>query len=146
VVNPERATVNPAPALIHIEAVLADGNPLDLRNPVRIPAGEQKTTFRFAGLSLVNPERVRYRYRLDGLDKGWSEPVTLPEASYANLGAGSYKFRVTACNGAGMWNAAEAAVGFGVEPALWQTWWFRLALVFCVGLPHWRSTGCGCLS
>jgi ligand-binding sensor domain-containing protein/signal transduction histidine kinase len=134
VVNPERATVNPAPALVHMEAVLADGNPLDLRSPVRISAREQKTTFRFAGLSLVNPERVRYRYRLDGLDKGWSEPVTIPEASYANLGAGSYKFRVTACNGAGLWNASEAAVEFGVEPAFWQTWWFRFALVFGVGL------------
>ena len=133
-VNPERATVNPAPALVHIEAVLADGNPFDLRGTIRVAANQQKTTVRFAGLSLGNPERVRYRYRLDGLDQGWSEPVTIPEASYAHLGAGSYRFRVTACNSAGLWNASEAAVEFAVEPALWQTWWFRFALVFFVGL------------
>jgi signal transduction histidine kinase len=70
---------------------------------------------------------------LDGLDHGWSEPVTTPEASYANLGAGSYRFRVMASNSEELWNGPEAAVGFEVEPTLWQRWWFRFALVFCVG-------------
>jgi ligand-binding sensor domain-containing protein len=134
VVNPARATVNPVPALVHIESVLADGNPFDLREPLRIPPGKQKTTFRYAGLSLSNPERVRYRYKLDGFDHQWSEPVTNLEATYGNLGVGSYRFRVIASNGDGLWNGSEAAIGFEVEPAVWQTWWFRLACVLCVGL------------
>ncbi len=134
VVNPARATVNRVPALVHIESVLADGNPFDLREPLRIPPAKQKTTFRYAGLSLSNPERVRYRYKLDGFDHQWSEPVTNLEATYGNLGAGSYRFRVIASNGDGLWNGAEAAIGFEVEPTLWQTWWFRLACVLCVGL------------
>ncbi len=134
VVNPARAAVNSAPALVHIEAVLADGTPFDLRGPIQVSARQKRTTFRFAALSLANSERVRYRYRLDGLDQGWSEAVAIPEASYANLGAGSYRFRVTACNSDGLWNGSEATVGFEVEPILWQTWWFRLAFVFCIGL------------
>src|SRR5262249_33086787 len=134
VVNPARATVNPAPALVHIEAVLADGSPFNLRGPIRISARQQRITFRFAGLSLTNSERVRYRYRLDGFDQGWSEPVETREASYANVGAGSFRFGIMACNSDGLWNGSEAAVGFEVEPVLWQTWWFRLALVFCAGL------------
>jgi len=134
VVNPARATVNPIPALVHIEAISADGTPVDLRGPVRIPPAKQKTTFRYVGLSLSNSERVRYRYRLDGIDHQWSEPVTNPEATYGNLGAGPYRFRVIASNGDGLWNGSEATVSFEVEPTLWQTWWFRLACVLCAGL------------
>jgi ligand-binding sensor domain-containing protein/signal transduction histidine kinase len=133
-VNPARATVNSVPALVHIEAVSADGSPLDLRSPIRVPAAKQRTTFRYVGLSLGNSERVRYRYRLDGFDHGWSEAVTNREATYGNLTAGSYTFRVMASNSEGMWNGAEAAVGLKVEPTVWQTWWFRLTCVLCAGL------------
>src|SRR6266496_1271547 len=134
VVNPARGTVNSAPALVHIEAVSADGSAFDLRGPIRVPAAKQQTTFRYVGLSLSNAERVRYRYRLEGFDHGWSEPVTNREATYGNLGAGSYRFRVMASNSDGLWNGAEAAVALEVQPALWQTWWFRLACVMCAGL------------
>jgi ligand-binding sensor domain-containing protein/signal transduction histidine kinase len=134
VVNPTRGTVNSVPALVHIEAVLADGSPFDLGGPIRVPAAKQRTTFRYVGLSLSNSERVRYRYKLDGFDHGWSEPVTNLEAAYANLGAGSYRFRVMASNGDGLWNGSEAAVGFEVVPAHWQAWWFRLACVLFAGL------------
>ena len=133
-VDTARATVNSAPALVHIEAVLADGTPLDLQAPIQVPSGKQRTTFRYVGLSLGNSERVRYRYRLDGFDHGWGEPVRQQEATYVNLGAGTYRFRVMASNSDGLWNGSEAAVGFKVEPTLWQTWWFRLACVVGLGL------------
>jgi ligand-binding sensor domain-containing protein/signal transduction histidine kinase len=141
VVNPSQITDNSAPALPHIEAVFADGSPVDFRQPFRISTKQQKTTFRFVALSLANSERVRYRYRLDGFDHGWSDPVASREATYTNLGAASYRFRVIACNSDGLWDASEAAVGFEVEPTVWQTWWFRtsfaaliLLLVWCVYL------------
>jgi ligand-binding sensor domain-containing protein/signal transduction histidine kinase len=134
VVNPARVTVYSVPAVAHIEAVLVDGNPFDLRGPIRLSAAKQRTTFRYVGLSLSNSERVRYRYKLEGFDRGWSEPVTNREATYGNLGPGSYQFRVMASNSDGQWNGSEAAVGLEVEPTVRQTWWFRLAVVFCVGL------------
>jgi len=134
VVNPARATINPVPALVHIDAVLADGNALSLREPLRITGGEPRITFRFTGLSLSDPERVRYRYKLDGVDRAWSEPTASREAGYVNLAPGSYRFRVVASNSDGLWNGSEAALGFQMEPTLWQTWWFRLALIFGVGV------------
>jgi signal transduction histidine kinase/ligand-binding sensor domain-containing protein len=134
VVNPAREPVNPVPALVHIEAVLVDGSPFDLRGAIRVPAAKQRTTFRYLGLSLGNSDRVRYRHRLDDFDQEWSEPVTSREATYANLGAGTYRFRVMACNSDGLWNGSETAVRIEVDPALWQTWWFRLSCVLCAGL------------
>ncbi len=133
-VDPARATMNSAPALVEIEAVLQDGEPLDLRNPPRVMAGQEEITFRYVGLSLADADRVRYRYRLDGFDKGWSEPEATREASYGNLAAGRYRFRVLASNSDGQWNSSEAGVGLDVEPRLWETWWFRSVLVLCAGL------------
>jgi len=134
VVNPARAAAKSAPALIHIESVAGDGTSLDLAGPIHFPPGTRRTTFRYAGLSLSNSERVRYRYRLDGFDHGWIDAGTNQEAIYANLGAGFYRFRAMASNSDGLWNGSEATVGFEVEPTLWQTWWFQVGCVVCAGM------------
>jgi signal transduction histidine kinase len=86
------------------------------------------------GLSLKKPEGVRYRYRLDGFDQGWSEPTSSREATYGNLRPGSYQFRVTASNSDGIWNGQGTSGAFDVQPTLLQTWWFRTALLLCAGL------------
>jgi len=80
------------------------------------------------------PARVRFRYFLEGFDSSWSQPVAAREAVYTNLGAGFYRFRLVASNSEGLWNGPEAAIGFEVEPTLSETWWFRAAMVLCVGL------------
>ena len=123
--------------MCHIEAVFADGSPIDFEQPFRISTKQQKTTFRFVGLSLANSERVRYRYRLDGFDRDWSDPVASREAIYTNLGAGSYTFRVIASNSDGQWNGSEASIGFEVEPTVSQTWWFRTGLAALILLLVW---------
>lgn len=133
-VNPARATMNSAPALVRIEAVLKDGDPLELGNSLKVMAGQEEITFRYVGLSLADPDRVRYRYRLDGFDKGWNQPEASREATYGNLTAGHYRFRVLASNSDGQWNSSEAGVDLDVEPRLWQTWWFRSALLLCAGM------------
>jgi len=134
VVNPARRAAASAPALVHIEGVTGDGTAFDLGDPIHLPPGTRRTTFRYVGLSLSNSERVRYRYRLDGSDPGWSEGGTSREATYNNLGAGAYRFRVMASNSDGLWNGSEATVGFEVGRTLWQTWWFQLGCVVCTGL------------
>ena len=134
VVNPARVANDSAPAIVHVEAVTADGNAVDVRGAVRVPGDTRRITFSFVGLSLNVPERVRYRYRLDGFDADWSEPAAAREAVYTNLGPGSYRFRVVASNGEGLWNGRESVVVFEIEPTVWQTWWFRLACVLGVGL------------
>ena len=148
-VDPARVAATFAPAIVHIETVSVDGSPLDLHQSdlhqsdlhqgdregaLRIPAGRQRLTFNYTGLSLSVPGRIRFKYRLDGFDYGWSQAVETREANYTNLGPGPYRFRVIASNPDGFWNSAEASVGFQIDPAFWQTWWFRVGLVLACAL------------
>lgn len=133
VVDPNRAAAASPPALVHVEAMSADGNPIDFRGPIRISSSRQRITFGYAGLSLSNSERVRYRYRLEGFDHGWSEAVTTRETIYTNLAPGRYAFRVMASNSDGLWNGAEATFPFEVQPMWWQTWWFRVSVLLLLG-------------
>jgi signal transduction histidine kinase len=134
VVDPSRlASRSSVPAIVHINTMAADGSSLDLGQPIQIPSARQRISFNFQGLSLVTPERVRFRYMLDGFDHGWSAPTTAGEAVYTNLGPGSYHFHVIASNSDGVWNSAEDVLGFEIAPALWQTSWFRIAVLLAVG-------------
>jgi ligand-binding sensor domain-containing protein/signal transduction histidine kinase len=133
VVDPSRAAGSTAPALVQVEAVLVDGSPIGTLGPIRISSAGQRITFSYAGLSLSNSERVRYRYRLEGFDRDWSEPVATRTAIYTNLSPGWYHFRVIASNSDGLWNGSEAAFPFEVEPRWWQTWWFRFSVLMAGG-------------
>jgi len=134
VVTPSQIDDNSVPALPHIEAITADNNTANLAASVRIPPSPRRITFEYTGLSLATPARVRFRYFLEGFDGSWSQPVAAREAVYTNLGPGSYQFRLVASNSEGLWNGPEAAIGFEVEPTLSETWWFRSAIMLCVGL------------
>ena len=130
VVDPARLVSTSAPTMVHLQTISADGTPIDLRGPVRISGGSQRITFAYAGLSLSVPERVRYRYWLEGFDRGWSEPTSAREAVYTNLSPALYRFRVVASNPEGIWNGTEAKLWVEIKPEFWQTWWFRLACGF----------------
>jgi len=134
VVAPARLTSNSTPALVRIQTISADGKLIDPSGPVLISAARQRITFGFAGLGLAIPERIKFRYRLDGFDPGWSAPSTTREAPYTNLAPGPYRFRVMASNADGLWNGAEAVLNFQVEPMFWQTWWFRLSGLLAAAL------------
>ncbi len=119
------------PAIAHVESVMADGTEITPIGSIDVPAGRRRIRFAYTALSLAVPERIRFRYFLEGFDRQWSEPTAAREAVYTNLGPGTYHFRLLASNSYGEWNGAESVVPFEVEPAFWQTWWFRstLALV-----------------
>jgi ligand-binding sensor domain-containing protein/signal transduction histidine kinase len=134
VVDPGRLRRSSVPAIIHITSLEVEGSPIAPVENVLIPAGRQRIAFNFVGLSLAIPERVKYRYRLDNFDHDWSNPVSLGEAIYTNLGPGSYRFRVIASNSDGTWNSAEQVLGFRIAPAFWQTWWFRVSAVLAFAL------------
>ncbi len=125
VVDASHITNTSAPALPHVEAIMADNDPITVGELVRIPSSRKRITFIYSGLSLAVPERIRFRYSLDGFDRGWSEPTAAREAVYTNLSPGSYRFRVIASNSYKQWNDSEAAISLEVDPAFWQTWWFR---------------------
>jgi ligand-binding sensor domain-containing protein/signal transduction histidine kinase len=127
-VDPSRLSASSLTAFPQLQTISADGAAMNLRNPIQIPAGSQRITLGFAGLSLSVPERVRYRYKLDGFDRTWSEPVTAREAVYTNLGPGTYKFHVIASNPDGVWGETEAATTFQIAPYFWQSTWFLFSI------------------
>jgi signal transduction histidine kinase/ligand-binding sensor domain-containing protein len=129
VVDPARLNRNSAPAIVHVQKISADGKELRIASPLHIPGGKQRITFDYTGLSLSIPDRVRYRYFLEGFDRIWSDPVSTRQAVYTNLPPASYRFRVMASNPDGIWSNQEAILEFEVNPLFWQTWWFRLSVV-----------------
>lgn len=136
-VDPGRRPDNSVPALVQIQSVSVDGAPVELTDellPLRIPSTRQRLTFDYAGLSLSVPERVKFRYKLEGFDSDWSPPTEFREAVYTNLNPGSYVFHVIASNSDGMWNSQEAVVKFEIEPIFWQTRWFWGLIALSVGL------------
>ena len=108
---------------------MADNDPITVGELVRIPSSRKRITFMYSGLSFAVPKRIRFRYFLDSFDRGWSEPTAVREAVYTNLSPGSYRFRVMASNSYGQWNDSEAAISLQIDPAFWQTWWFRVSCV-----------------
>ena len=134
VVEPKRVEGSSVPALVHVEGITVDGSALDPQSAIRVSSARQRIAISYAALSLSNAERVRYRYRLEGFDRDWSEPSATQTAIYTNLSPGAYRFRVIASNSEGAWNSAEATVPFAIEPMWWQTMWARLGAVLAAGL------------
>jgi signal transduction histidine kinase/ligand-binding sensor domain-containing protein len=119
---PRRPT--PAPAA-HLVSMLADGHPVDLFAPARVQPGGGLLQIRYDGIHLNAPERVRYSYRLEGLDKDWVSAGNRRTAGYNSLGYGRYRFVVRA--EAPDAPAAEAFFAFELLPHFYETWWFRMA-------------------
>lgn len=132
VVDPSHFPSSWPPAIAHVESVMADGSAITPTGSIRIPAAHKRIRFVYTGLSLSVPDRIRFRYWLENFDPQWSEPGAAREAVYTNLGPGTYRFHLEASNSYGQWNGSESVVGFEVEPAIWQTWWFRSTLALFV--------------
>jgi diguanylate cyclase (GGDEF)-like protein len=132
---------NPAPPRVHVEAVTVDGVAHDPRRPVSLPAGARNLEIRYTGLSFTDPEGVRFRYRLEGRDRGWLEAGDRRTAYYPFLPAGENRFHVIAANADGVWNLEGASFGFTVEPRFVQTWLFwalgALAVAGISGAAAW---------
>ena len=134
VADPSRAVFASAPAIIHIEEITSDGIPVSLAGPVHLAGTHRRLSFAFSALSLSVPDQVRYKYKLEGVDEGWSLPTSEREVTYSNLSSGDYRFRLLASNSAGLWNSQESEVSLKIQPSYWQTWWFRLSGVLFVVL------------
>jgi ligand-binding sensor domain-containing protein len=98
---------------------------LPMAEPLLLAPIRQNIEFDFTALSFKAPENVHFRYRFEGLDEEWIDGGSTRLAKYARVPAGSYRFRVQACNSDGVWNDAGATLAFIVAPFFWQTWWFR---------------------
>ena len=135
-VDPAHFSVNTLPPPIALERFLVD----DVAQPplhgadswLRVAAGHAHFEFDYAGLSFVAPQKVRYRYMLEGFDRGWTEAGARRAAYYTNIPAGRYTFRVQAANNDGLWNTTGAALSFELRPHFYQTIWFYSLLLAVV--------------
>ena len=117
------------PILVRIDSVSVNGKTINLGQSPHVPAGTQSMTFHYESDSLFAPDRVRFRYRLEGADPYWSDTVEWRQVSYHNLTPGRYRFRVIASREGRLWNSPETVDVFSIDPAYWQTWWFRTSAV-----------------
>src|SRR5450432_223811 len=133
-VDPAHVADNPIQPPVHVERIVADRRPYRANDGILLPPLTRDLEIDYTALSFVAPQKVRFRYRLEGHDAGWQEPGTRRQAFYNDLRPGKYRFRVIACNNDGVWNEQGAALNFIVAPAWFQTIWFRALCVFAGGL------------
>jgi len=128
-INPKRVVRNTVPPSISIESVITDGTKHRADGLLQLPPRTKNLKISYTATSLTIPERVRFRYKLEGQDTEWQDAGSSREASYTNLDPASYRFRVIACNNDGVWNEIGATLNFVVLPAFYQTPWFKLLCI-----------------
>ena len=124
VIDPRRLLSNTLPPLVQIEQISADRQIYLPAPEVRLPPLIRDLEIDYTALSLVAPEMVMFRIKLEGRDREWQDVGNRRKAFYTNLPPGSYRFRVMASNNSGVWNETGAFLDFSVAPAYYQTTWF----------------------
>lgn len=129
VVDPDHLYENTIQPPVHIEGVVADRKDYPLGGKLHLPALTRDLEIDYTALSFVIPQRVRFRYKLEGRDVEWQDVGDRRHAFYTNLPPGDYRFRVMACNNSGVWNEIGATLEFNIAPAWYQTNWFWLLCI-----------------
>jgi signal transduction histidine kinase/ligand-binding sensor domain-containing protein len=145
VVDPHHLAINKLAPPVHVEQIIADKKFYwqslqgAVYSTLHLPARTRDLQIDYAALSLVAPEKVRYKYLLEGQDQDWKEVVNDRQAQYTNLRPRHYRFRVIASNNSGVWNEQGDSIEFSVDPAYYQTNWFRALCVVAVLALLWAA-------
>jgi signal transduction histidine kinase/ligand-binding sensor domain-containing protein len=125
-IDPAHLSARAAVPPVYVEAVVADRKQYKPQEGLQLPPLTRDLQIDYTSPSFLIPQKVKFRYRLDGRDRDWQDASTRRQAFYTELGPGKYRFRVIACNSDGVWNDAGAIWDFSVAPAWYQTNWFRI--------------------
>ena len=130
VIDPGHLSFNRLPPPVHINQITADRQTYDVSSDsiqrLHLPPLIRDVQIDYTALSLVAPDKVRFRYKLEGYDRDWHDADDRRKAFYTNLPPRNYRFRVMACNNSGVWNEAGTYFDFTIDPAYYQTTWFRI--------------------
>ena len=124
VIDPDRLKFGERPPRVLVESVVAGDGPIDLTRPVKTASGAGQLEFRYTSANLMDPQSLRFEYRLEGFDAEWVAAGTRRVAYYTNLPPGSYRFQVRARGRDGIWGDGDAQVALYLEPRFHQTFWF----------------------
>jgi signal transduction histidine kinase len=120
-IDPDRLYLNDKPPPVQIEKIVADRKSYSPRQGLSLPPLTRDLEIDYTALSFSVPQKVRFRYKLEGHDENWQEPGSRRQAFYSDLGPGNYKFHVIACNNDGLWNEIGASLDLSIPPAWYQT-------------------------
>jgi len=127
------------PPLMHITKIEVDGKSWhpNEQQPIELPPNPQRITLYFTACSFVAPQKITFKYRLQGFDEEWQLQNHPRMVSYTNLPPGNYRLEVYAANADGQWSLQAATVSFHIQAAFYETIWFYIAIpiafVFFVG-------------
>ncbi len=133
VVDPETVTTNQLPPPVLIEEIVIDRKPVNNekfqaaisgRSEIRMAPDQNNLEINYTGISFINSGNLKFKYKLEGLERDWNEVGARRTAYYSYLPPGEYTFRVTAANRDGVWNTQGAAISIKVIPPFYRTWWF----------------------
>jgi signal transduction histidine kinase/ligand-binding sensor domain-containing protein len=140
-IDPAHIYKNAIVPSVTIRSVRADGRSIEADAAVQLAHGTKALEIDYTALSLSIPERVRFKYKLEGFDKEWQEAGIRRQAFYTRLPPGRYSFHVIACNNDGVWNAAGVTLPIDLPATFLQSWYFKLlcatvaaGLLWCVYL------------
>jgi ligand-binding sensor domain-containing protein len=119
---------------VRIQEVTADHKTYSPASDILFPKLTHDVEIDYAALTYTAPQKVRFRYRLEGHESNWYDPAARRQAFYNDLQPGHYTFHVIACNSDGVWNNEGASLGFTIPPAWYQTMWFKVLGGAMVGL------------
>ncbi len=131
----EPPNIGPIPT--HIESLIADRRSVPITTHIRIPPRTRELEIDYTGLSFVVPQKLAFRYELEGYDGAWQDVGTRRQVFFNDLPPGDYTFRVTASGDGAIWNSPAAVIHFVVLPAWHQTRWFHLLVIISVLLAAW---------
>lgn len=135
VLDPRDRTAPASAPVVHLLEVAVDGNPIAAVDGKKLAPGKDRVQFRYTGIYLSAPERVRYSYRLEGLDGEWVSSVVRRVTNYNSLPHGKYRFTVRAAVGDGP--AGEASFSFELLPHFYETDWFRYFCALLAAAAIW---------
>lgn len=136
IIDPSNISYNNLPPPVHIEEFIVDNETLELTGQLVIEPEKQRFNFKFTAICLQSPEKIRFKYKLEGFDENWTETNSENRfASYTNLKHREYTFRVIASNNDGIWNETGASISFEVKPYFYKTVLFIItSIILFLGL------------
>ena len=120
--------------MVSVESFSVDDRLEDVTNLRDIPPPHERLAFEYTGITFISPQRVRFRYRLEGFDRTWVDAGTRRTAYYTSLRPGQYRFLVSARSNDGVWGQTDAAITFRLLPHFYQTYWFYLVVAVGIAL------------